>query len=173
LRGRLRDELEKDGWQVSERPERDEQGRESDIVIRRDGREAHVEVKHVQAGYFYWSEREVSKAKDCATQGNYWLALITGGGDQHAYDLQWLFSPLQELEPSWHDGRIQVEYTWKATKPVNREQPWDIGAVPLPSAPSNFSFKIPHGAGIGVSRQDSWIRAVKDRLQAPKMSESQ
>ncbi len=82
------------GWIVTCN-ERDELGRETDLLLRRDGREWHVEVKTLVGERLYWSDLERSKAE--ALRPRYAMALLAptvGGSD---YRLYWCWDPLLEL----------------------------------------------------------------------------
>ncbi|MEA3017997.1 MAG: hypothetical protein QOI38_2719 [Sphingomonadales bacterium] len=82
------------GWSVG-RNERDEFRRETDLLLRRDGREWHIEVKTLVGERLYWSDLERSKAE--VLRPRYAMALLapTVGGFDHR--LYWCWDPLLEL----------------------------------------------------------------------------
>ena len=96
IRSAISDLLSVSDWVVSSQSERDRFNRESDIVLShpRFGK-YHIEVKHVEAGEIFWSEREVSKAKD--HKGKYWMVVVRPGYKERDQNVIWLWNPLEDL----------------------------------------------------------------------------
>jgi hypothetical protein len=96
MRIKISDLLSTSDWTVSSQPERDHLKRESDIVLSHPNfGKYHIEVKHVEAGEIFWSEREVSKAKD--HEMKYWMVLMRPGYAVIDKNIIWLWDPLEEL----------------------------------------------------------------------------
>ncbi|MBI2471746.1 MAG: DUF3883 domain-containing protein [Planctomycetes bacterium] len=75
FRNELKKRLEPYEWRIGDRPERDEDNLESDIVLTNDQKGAyHIEVKHAKASAIYWSIREVEKARK--NPKRYWMVII-------------------------------------------------------------------------------------------------
>lgn len=86
---------------------RDDQLRETDVLLSRAGEEWHVEVKSLTAERIYWSELERAKAERHADR--YYMALLVenGGG---SYSVRWSWDPLRDLAPLAR----RVEWLWQA-----------------------------------------------------------
>lgn len=87
---------------------RDDQLRETDVLLSRDGKEWHVEVKCLSAERLYWSELEREKAE--RYPGRYFMALLveTGNG---GFGVHWSWDPLRDLAPL---GR-RIEWLWESS----------------------------------------------------------
>ncbi|MBZ9801208.1 hypothetical protein [Mesorhizobium sp. ES1-6] len=86
---------------------RDDQLRETDVLLSRAGEEWHVEVKSLTAERLYWSELEREKAERHA--GRYFMALLVENGDG-SYSIRWSWNPLRDLAPL----ERRVEWLWEA-----------------------------------------------------------
>ena len=101
IREELRRRLTDTGWEISDTPERDSEGRESDIVLRHEKfGEFHIESKHMEAGPVYWSEKQVDKARDLGD--HYFIVILEPEGDD--YQEYWLDNPLRVLLDFNRDG---------------------------------------------------------------------
>ena len=101
IRKEIKGRLVPEGWEISERSERDLEDRESDIVIRHTVfGEFHIEAKHAKAGSIYWSEKQVAKAGDLV--GRYFMVILEPEGD--GYKEHWLGNPLKDLLSFNRDG---------------------------------------------------------------------
>lgn len=140
LRTQLRASLQADGWSVSPTAERDDQSRETDIVLihRQRGMTYHIEVKRVQHGRVYWSEAEVNKAKD--HEGRYFMALLRPQGYVGNYIVNWLWAPLKQLSDLPRTG-VWIWQTREENVPLP-EEPWKAPQTRPQRQPSNFSFRI-------------------------------
>ncbi len=139
LRGKLKEQLECEGWRVSDKPTYDEKQRETDIELHSDRYGSfHVEVKHCESGIIYWSENEVRKAQSNPTRYAIAILIRSQGEDFRQY---WIRDPLQKLAELPRKG----VWEWKGRKEgvgLNAgEASWDV-PVPKPTRPANFTFKI-------------------------------
>lgn len=139
FRNELKKLLVSHGWHISERPERDEDNLESDIVLTHDQKGTyHIEVKHAEAGSLYWSIREVEKARK--NPKRYWMVIIRPTEeDQTRYRSILIEDPLGTLK---HNERSGI-WLWQGRDdnvPINEgwEQP---EPKPMKEA-NNFSFRI-------------------------------
>jgi hypothetical protein len=83
---------------VTSVPVRDEQNRETDILVTPlavGSRPIHIEVKRLEGRTVYWSGLEVSKAQDL--RGDYFMALLRPIGSAEEYSVHWLWDPLSDL----------------------------------------------------------------------------
>ena len=125
-------------------PEQDEQGRESDIILthQKYGK-YHIEVKHLESGEIFWSELEVSKAKDYKER--YWMVLVRPGYDQDKQNIIWFWNPLHDFKDLDIGGRWiwRTEKHAQDTKIIDWQPPkprWKIDAT-------NFTFVIKTNQG--------------------------
>ena len=126
-------------WKISTQ-DRDDRGRESDIVIRKKNVEIHFEVKHMEAGAIYWSQNEVSKAQD--NIGSYFMVICCpeiDNKDQATYREYWLLNPLENLIGLERFGC----WLWQSNKHVQLTTiGWDVPEVKPSHEANNFSFYI-------------------------------
>lgn len=139
----FRNELKKllglHGWRISERPERDEDNLESDIVLTHDQKGTyHIEVKHAEADTLYWSIKEVEKARK--NPKRYWMVIIRPTEEgQTGYRSILIEDPLETLKHNERSGT----WLWQGRDdnvPVN-----EGGYLPEPKPikeANNFSFRI-------------------------------
>lgn len=123
---------------VSAGPVRDEQNRESDILVTLGHREFHIEVKHLEGRTIYWSDLEVSKALD--HHGDYCMALVSPEDSTEGYSVRWLWNPLSQLLIQQRSG----VWLWSESRhPTSvSAQDWVIpGSTPNRPA-ERFSFRI-------------------------------
>ena len=125
-------------WKVSDGPERDEDGFESDIVLRHDQKGTyHIKVKHAEAGELYWSIGEVKKARK--NPKRYWMVIIRPADGQTGYSSIIIEDPLETLK---HNERSGI-WIWQARSdnvPVN--EGWDQPELRPMQEANNFSFQI-------------------------------
>ncbi|MGH7274101.1 MAG: hypothetical protein ACREIQ_06585, partial [Nitrospiria bacterium] len=106
---------------------RDHLGRESDIQLLLGSSEVHIEVKHMTniPGSVFWTDLEVSKARDLDGAGiPYFIAIMTGDTEV-GYAIFWEFNPLEGMqllrrEIQWwgETGYFPVECKgWEITRP--------------------------------------------------------
>ena len=137
FRYELKEILVLHGWHISERPERDEDNLESDIVLKHDQKGIyHIEVKHAAANALYWSIKEVEKARK--NPKRYWMVIIRPTEEgQTGYRSILIEDPLETLK---HNERSGTWLWQREDVPVN--EGWDQ-PVPKPTKEANnFSFQI-------------------------------
>ncbi len=101
---------------------RDDQLRETDVLLSRTGEEWHVEVKSLTAERLYWSELEREKAERHADR--YFMALLVEDGDG-SYSVRWSWDPLRDLAPLAR----RVEWLWEAaTEGPSLRDGWRLAA---------------------------------------------
>ena len=139
FRNELKKRLGSYGWRISERPERDEDNLESDIVLTHDQKGTyHIEVKHAEADALYWSIKEVEKARK--NPKRYWMVIIRPTVEgQIGYRSILIEDPLETLKHNERSGT----WLWQGRDdnvPVNEE--W-YPPKPIPEKKANnFSFRI-------------------------------
>ena len=173
IRTRISDLLSLTDWAVSIRPERDSQNRESDIVLSHQilGK-YHIEVKHIEAGMIYWTEKEVSKAID--NTNNYWMVLMRPGYATTDDNIIWFWDPLKDLKKLPRHGR----WLWRTEKnAVGLDaQDWIVPKPRGKADANNFTFVIE--VNDEFLRQ-SWLKAamgfnwLRDRLTSTCTSDVQ
>ncbi|TNC63533.1 hypothetical protein FHG71_19310 [Rubellimicrobium roseum] len=85
---------------------RDDQLRETDMLLSRNGEEWHIEVKCLSAERLYWSELEREKAE--LHPDRYLMALLVEA-ENSAFTVYWSWDPLRDLAPL---GR-RIEWLWE------------------------------------------------------------
>lgn len=139
IRSKISDLLAISDWRVSGKPERDNLNRESDIVLSHYTLgEYHIEVKHVETGEIFWSEGEVSKAKDHTD--NYWMVLVRPGYDQSDENIIWLWNPLEDLQNLPRRGKWSWNIETDASKITIKG--WDIPFDRKTHEATTFTFVI-------------------------------
>ncbi len=123
---------------------RDRVRRETDILLRKGEKEVHIEVKHMKSDpRLYWSEREVSKAKE--HRGRYLMALLSPSAEE-GYDVCRLWDPLNDLRECWKKRTIGGVWIWERRQVVDfqelTEEPWQIPNPRANQEANNFSFEI-------------------------------
>ncbi|WP_315730219.1 hypothetical protein [Bradyrhizobium sp. SZCCHNRI2010] len=118
------------------RNERDASRRESDFVLRLDGRTIHIEVKRlgILPGHIYWSDLEFAK---CGLVGNdYHLAILLPFGND--YEIAWIWQPAVELA----NAERFVEWTWEGRRSDQLpDGTWETTAPP-PVPPRSFTYRV-------------------------------
>lgn len=118
------------------RNERDASRRESDFVLRLDGRTIHIEVKRlgIVPGYIYWSDLEFAK---CGLIGNdYHLAILLPSRDD--YEIAWIWQPAIELA----NAERFVEWIWEGRRSDQLpDGTWQTTA-PSPVPPRSFTYRV-------------------------------
>lgn len=146
LREQLKKLLTATEWNVSLGPEKDDENRETDIVLRKGKGEVHIEAKHMKSDpRLYWSEREVSKAKE--HHGRYIMAFLSPSGEENSYKVAWLWDPLTDLRECWEKRTVGGVWIWgEGRKPVDphelNEEPWQVPNPRANQEANNFSFEI-------------------------------
>ena len=137
FRNELKKLLGSHGWHISERPERDEDNLESDIVLTHDQKGTyHIEVKYAEADTLYWSIKEVEKARK--NPKCYWMVIIRPTEEgQTGYRSILIEDPLETLE---HNERSGIWLWQKDSVPVN--EGWDPPEPKPMKEANNFSFRI-------------------------------
>ena len=126
-------------WAVSSGPERDHLNRESDIVLSHPTfGKYHIEVKHVEAGEIFWSEREVSKAKD--NKDKYWMVVVRPGYAEDSKKIIWFWDPLEDLQNLPRRGK----WFWKKEidGPEIAITGWDVPTPRKREDATYFTFVI-------------------------------
>lgn len=94
-----------DEWECSANV-RDDDLRETDVLLSRTGAEFHIEVKSLTSERIYWSELEREKAE--RNPGRYFIALLTEDDDEE-FSVRWLWNPLVELAGLPR----RIEWVWR------------------------------------------------------------
>ena len=136
-------------WSFSPRPERDKEGKETDIVLRKDNQEFHIEVKHTKNDEIFWSVLEVKKAKELKERNiPYVIAVLTQlNGETEDYYIKWFWDPLEELKMCWSNNQVSGKWIWKKTEQnigseiFNNLKPWNIPEKPR-IEPTYFWYHI-------------------------------
>lgn len=139
VRSAISDLLSVSEWVVSSQSERDHLNRESDIVLSHPNfGKYHIEVKHVEAGEIFWSEREVSKAKD--HKGKYWMIVVRPGYAEKDRNIIWLWEPLEDLLNLPRSGR----WFWRSETddPEAEISGWDVPSPRRKQDATHFTFVI-------------------------------
>lgn len=139
IRSAITNLLRPTDWEVSNQPERDHLNRESDIVLSHPKfREYHIEVKHVEAGEIFWSEREVCKAK--AHKGKYWMVVARPKYRERNQDIIWIWDPLEDLINLPRHGR----WLWRGeTDDLDAEiSDWDVPFPRKKQDAASFVFVV-------------------------------
>jgi Holliday junction resolvase-like predicted endonuclease len=167
----VREELKKllgSEWRISEKPERDENGREVDIVIshKRSGTTFFMEVKSVDRNLIFWSIKEIERAK--IEEDKYFMAIVM----KKDGELREIFVVKNPLETLKH-LKITGTWIWNIRKDGieldSRE--WKKPSNEPCEKPTNFSFKIE-----GITREflevngnifslEEFVREVENQRQ--------
>ena len=139
VRSSISDLLSISDWAVSSKSERDHLKRESDIVLSHPTfGKYHIEVKHVEAGEIFWSEREVSKAKD--HKDKYWMVVVRPGYSENDNNIIWFWNPLEDFRDLPRRGK----WFWK-TETDDSEieiRGWDVPTPRKREDATYFTFVI-------------------------------
>jgi hypothetical protein len=139
VRSSMSDLLSISEWVVSSQPERDHLNRESDIVLSHPTLgKYHIEVKHVEAGEIFWSEREVSKAKD--HKHKYWMVLVRPKYTENDQNIIWLWDPLEDLQNLPRHGK----WIWRTEIDDSKIEitGWDVPTLRKKEDATHFTFVI-------------------------------
>ena len=140
IRSAISDLLSVSDWVVSSRSERDHLNRESDIVLSHPNfGKYHIEVKHVEAGEIFWSEREVSKAED--HEDKYWMVVLRPGyAAGNGNNIIWFWNPLEDFKELPRHGR----WFWKTETddPKIEILGWDVPTPRKRQDATYFTFVI-------------------------------
>lgn len=141
MRGQLRNRLN-DGWNVSPIVDRDEQNRESDILVQHEHYGTfHIEVKHMKTDSIWWSYKEVSKAYD--NPGRYFMVVCCPSSIEFVkYNEYWLKNPLKELLMFKRTGRWIWDRKHKDIDFIPIEDEWKMPKDAPSMKATNFSYQI-------------------------------
>ena len=123
---------------VSDRPVRDSQNRETDILLIIGDREIHIEVKELTGLTIYWSNSEVTKARDF--QDRYYMALVRPTNTADEYSVCWLWDPLTDLLGQQRRG-VWLWDTSRYEVPVGGPA-WLVPDGPPNRQANRFCFRI-------------------------------
>jgi hypothetical protein len=98
---------------------RDENYRESDIVLSLGGRSWHVEVKTLASQRIYWSALEIEKAQ--IQRGAYWMCFLTRDGS--GFRVHWSWDPLNDLLPC--ERRMEWQWAYATPGPLLERNGWN------------------------------------------------
>ncbi|UGA43038.1 hypothetical protein HU230_0032925 [Bradyrhizobium quebecense] len=144
------------------RNERDVLNRESDFVIRLDGRAIHIEVKRLGSmpGLIYWSDLEFAK---CGAIGDeYCLAVLLPLQLQDDYEVAWIWRPAVELA----NAERFVDWIWEGRRsdqlPDGDWQPTSPPSMP----PRSFTYRVALTAALvnSLPRDASDLALLKHRI---------
>lgn len=88
---------------------RDDELRETDILLAQGGEEFHIEVKSLASERIYWSELEREKAEQ--HPGRYFMALLVEGQEE-SFRVRWLWDPLSDLAGLPR----RIEWLWRGVE---------------------------------------------------------
>ncbi len=88
---------------------RDDDLRETDLLLSRNGEEFHIEVKSLASERIYWSELEREKAERFSER--YFMALLVEDGEE-GYRVRWLWDPLVDLATLPR----RIEWLWRGVE---------------------------------------------------------
>ncbi len=139
IRSSISDLLSVSDWAVSSQSERDHLNRESDIVLSHPNfGKYHIEVKHVEAGEIFWSEREVSKAED--HRDKYWMVVVRPGYAGNDKNIIWFWNPLEDFKDLPRHGR----WFWRTETddPEIEITGWNVPSPRKKQDATHFNFVI-------------------------------
>jgi hypothetical protein len=139
LRTRLEDLLNPLGWSVSATAVRDEQNRETDILLSHPSKgELHLEVKRRSTQEVFWSRQEVEKAQD--HDSRYWMVVLVPmkRESKNGYQVFWLCNPLSDLAGCDRFCR----WNWSSRDEPYDHPAWDVPQPVEAYPPNRFSFRI-------------------------------
>jgi hypothetical protein len=146
-------------YSVSDRPVRDSQNRETDILLTIENREIHIEVKRLEGRTIYWSDLEVSKAHE--HQDRYYMALVSPTDAVDGYLVRWLWNPLSDL---LSQPRVGIWLWGSSRSEVPLEgQTWFYSDSPPNRPADRFSFRIDVSDGF-LARLQSGLDSLKEQL---------
>jgi hypothetical protein len=130
--------------------ERDEDAGESDIIVRRDGAEWHIEVKTLSGERLYWSDFERRKAE--RQPGRYWMCFLVRQG--YAWRIHWSWDPLVDLLVC--ERRVQWQWARESEGPRLANDSWEpIGGLAAPSNPPDRATAV-------IRILDAQVRALPE-----------
>lgn len=143
---------------------RDEQRRESDLVLKMSGRSWHIEVKTLSSERFYWSGLEIEKAK--LKKGAYWMCFLIREG--WGFRTHWSWSPLDDLLVC--ERRMQWQWASEAQGPLLEPDSWmPADGVRSPERPPDRAtavIRILDGHLAGLARDGPELTAFWQRIRA-------
>ncbi|UVC19376.1 hypothetical protein [Mesorhizobium onobrychidis] len=150
---------------------RDEEVRESDVVLSSDCDEWHIEIKTLATERIYWSEHERRKAEDKPSR--YLMAFllpdVTSG-----FKVCWSWNPLNDLLPC----ERRVDWVWAASDPgppLPADSWKPLGGLKRPERPPdrmNFAIRIQQAFLDTLPRENDDLELLWNRLTAPTVEEA-
>jgi hypothetical protein len=163
LRHKLQERLGVNEWIISEHPTQDEEGRETDIELYHSNfGKFHIEVKHMESGVIYWSEREVKKARD--HKEVYFMAVLRRS-TREEFEENWLLNPLEQLKEASRTG----VWLWNIPeeKMLLTDAEWNVPTPRPGREATNFSFRI-EISNDWLKQEGQDFKAVRSRLEQKK-----
>jgi len=139
LRGELAEKLIAIGWTTSATVVKDEERRESDIVLEHPVKgEFHLEVKRRNRTEIFWSRLEVEKAE--LHKDRYAMAILIpqNDGADAPFRVHWISSPLDALDECEKFSR----WNWTPFDEPFNDSGWGIPLTDEKREPDRFSFRI-------------------------------
>ena len=170
IRKRLNDTLN-DTWRITDKPERDNENRETDIVLRHTQfGEFHLEVKHMENEIVFWSQGEVKKAQDQEHPIRYLMVICCPNNptdDHDNYEDYWIKDPLKDLLQFERSGVWDWQGSTRSQQ--NSFNKWEVPNVkPLKEA-NNFKFQINIEENM-LKKISFNFETIIDMLQQPSRS---
>jgi len=154
LRSQLADFLHPQGWATSPTVIKDNERRESDIVLKHpDGQEIHLEVKRRNGVEIFWSKLEIEKAT--LHKDRYWMAILVPQTDnnEEPYRVHWIFFPLESLDECDKFCR----WNWTHFDEPFIEPGWQLPTTEEMRGPDRFSFRI--------LVEDDWLHPYRSSVK--------
>ena len=111
----------------------------SDFILKHDGQEIHIEVKHVETrpGSIHWSRRQF---ETCHKKNPYFIALLSPGEkDNEQYAIHWIWDPLECLMKL----NRKVIWSGKSSPQLLQDDSWEIEITkPMTLAADSFDIEI-------------------------------
>lgn len=139
LRSQLAEILNLLDWTTSATVVKDEERRESDIVLTHPVKgEFHIEVKRRNGTDIFWSKLEVEKA--WLHRDRYAMAILTpqNDGADAPYQVHWIASPLDALDGCEKFSR----WNWTHFDEPFNDSGWGLPSTNVLKGPDRFSFRI-------------------------------
>ena len=154
-----------EGW-YPEFNVRDEEIRESDVVLRASETEWHIEIKCLNSERIFWSQLEAEKA--ARLPGRYIMALLTPLKDNN-YAVHWSWDPLHDLlacerriEWLWSEsgqGPRLLPYSWEPFEGLRRPE--------RPPTRVTYAVQLNQSFLRGLDHDDRALTTMWSRVTAP------
>lgn len=150
---------------------RDDEVRESDVVLSSDEDEWHIEIKTLSTERIYWSELERQKAQD--NPGRYLMAFLFPDATE-GFRAFWSWDPLKDLLAC----ERRVDWVWTASDPgpplpTNSWIP--LGGLKRPERPPdrmNFAIRIQQAFLDSLPRDNDYLELLWSRVGGTSSVES-